>query len=703
MTHELNKFIRDQLSVWPLASSNFRVLKGLHCRDLEVCGLHCRIQYNPVRVLSSTADTSPEAIAARKCFLCKENRPPEQFHLKFEGRKGRLYNIQVNPYPIFPGHLVIVRDEHIPQAIWHHFPDMLDFTTKYPDYLVFYNGPGSGASAPDHLHFQAIPKHHLPLERAVDTFLDNPGAPLSTVKDAELYRYPGYLNGVFALKASTTKSLAKLFYRLLDCTDRSADEIEPKFNLYAYRKDEEYRTFVVMRSRKRSHHYLSAGEDHLTISPGAADMAGVFVAPFREDFEKATPELLGEMLTEVTISEREQSMTEWRLTRVQPRISVGILSAREICFEIISDGAGPQRVSWCDGRIAYNGMVYDELYFDSVTRSTLFAEASFILYDVVIGKEFHWQQNRTLKFAGSLKFIVEGDMITAVNCVGMEDYLLSVISSEMKSSASLELLKAHAVISRSWLSARISDRQKRLAAGAQAEDLPSLPHDSFDVCADDHCQRYQGLTMATGEAVRQAIDETWGQVLVYDGEICDTRYSKCCGGRTEIYSTCWEDKDYPYLQSVEDPWCDCENSEILSQVLNDYDLETRDFHDWTARYSQKELSALLSRRLGVDFGTVTDLVPLHRGPSGRISSLRIIGTLRTEVVGKELAIRRCLSETHLKSSAFDVLRDGSDFVLRGKGWGHGVGLCQIGAAVMASEGFNYRQILAHYYEGAEVR
>ena len=431
-------------------------------------------------------------------------------------------------------------------------------------------------------------------------------------------------------------------------------------------------------------------------------MAGVFVAPFREDFEKATAELMAEMLSEVTIDAREQSMIEWRLTREQPRISVGILSAREICFEIISDGAGPQRVSWRDGRIAYNGMIYDELYFDSVTRSTLFAEASFILYDVVIGKDFHWQRKRTLKFAGSLRFIVEGDMITAVNCVGMEDYLLSVISSEMKSSASIELLKAHAVISRSWLAARIADRRRRGKACPEDAELPPLPHENFDVCADDHCQRYQGLTMAVGDNVRRAIDETWGQLLKYEGEICDARYSKCCGGRTELYSTCWEDRDYPYLRSVEDPWCDCENSEILSQVLNDYDMETGDFHDWTVRYSQEELSELVHRRSGVDFGLITELEPLHRGPSGRISRLKISGTRRTETIGKELEIRRCLSDSHLKSSAFTVSRDGTDFILHGHGWGHGVGLCQIGAAVMAASGYDYRQILAHYYEGAEV-
>ncbi len=690
---ELDKFIGDQLSVWPLASANFRALKAAETREVEVYGLRCRVQYNPRRVISSTADTSPAAIAARQCFLCAENRPPEQFHIKFEGRKGRLYNVQVNPYPIFPGHLVIARDEHLPQAIWHHFPDMLDFVVKYTDYLVFYNGPGSGASAPDHLHFQAVPRHNLPLEEAVDKFLDAPGAPLASVKDATLYRYPGYTEGVFALKATTSKSLAKLFYRLLDCTDRPEGEIEPKFNLFAYVKDGEYRTFVTMRAAKRSHHFTAAGEDHLTISPGAADMAGVFVAPFREDFDKVSSGQLSEMLSEVSISRHEREMIEWRLTRTQPKISVGILSAKEIMFEIISDGAGPQKVSWKDGRIVYNGMIYDELYFDSITRSTLFAEASFILYDVVIGIDFHWQQKRTLKFAGGLKFIVEGDRITAVNCVGMENYLLSVISSEMKSSASPELLKAHAVISRSWLCARIKEH---------AEGSPAAPHKAFDVCADDHCQRYQGLTMAVGDNVRRAIDETWGQVLKYKGELCDTRYSKCCGGRSELYSTCWEDRDYPYLQSVEDKFCDCENSAILSRVLNDYDMRTPDFHDWTVRYTRSELSGLVRSRTGIDFGEIISLEPLDRGPSGRIKYLRITGSKHSEVIGKELAIRRALSESHLKSSAFEVSVEGDEFVLTGHGWGHGVGLCQIGAAVMASEGYDYRQILAHYYVGAEV-
>ena len=686
---ELNKFIKEQLSVWQLASSNFRALKTAPSREVDVFGLKCRIQYNPRRVISSTADTSPAAIASRKCFLCADNRPKEQFHLGFEGRKGRNYHIQINPYPIFRGHLVIVRDEHIPQEIWHHFPDMLDFAARYKDYLVFYNGPSSGASAPDHLHFQAIPKHNLPLEDVVDEFLDHPGEPLATVKDASLYKFDGYARGVFALKATTSKSLAKLFYRLLDCTDRGKGEEEPMFNLYAYVKNGEYRTIVVMRSAKRSHHFYSEGADHLTISPGAADIAGLFVAPFREDYDKADTALLEELLSEVCISEDEQNMIVWRLTRHQEKISVGLLSAKEIRFEIISDGAGPQTVKWHDGRISYNGMLYDELYFDSMTLSTLFAEASFILYDVVIGIDFHWQQKRTFKYAGGLKFIVEGDRITAVNCIGMEDYLMSVISSEMKSSASIELLKAHAVISRSWLKARLKDHK----AG----------HEHFDVCADDHCQRYQGLTMAVGDDVCRAIDRTWGQVLEYGGDICDTRYSKCCGGRTELFSTCWEDVDLPYLQSVEDPFCDCENSSILSQVLNDYDLHTADFHDWTVQYTTDELSELVRTRTGIDFGTIVALEAVERGPSGRIKYLRITGTLREEVIGKELAIRKALSSSHLKSSAFEIEKSPDGFVLKGRGWGHGVGLCQIGAAAMAAQGYDYRQILSHYYVGAEIK
>ena len=373
------------------------------------------------------------------------------------------------------------------------------------------------------------------------------------------------------------------------------------------------------------------------------------------------------------------------------------MSAGEIEFEIISDGAGPQRVSVKNGRINYNGALYDELYFDSVTPSTLFAEPSFILRNVPIGIDFHWQRTQTQKFAGSLKFIAEGDRITAINKVGIEDYLISVISSEMRADASLEFLKAHAVISRSWLLARIEDRKHPETAGS------AIPHERYDVCADDHCQRYQGLTPAVGANVRKAIDQTWGQVLTYNGRICDARFSKCCGGRTELFSTCWEDKDYPYLQSVEDPFCDCHDHAILSQVLNDYDLETPDFHDWEQRYTRRDLSELVRNRTGIDFGEIQTLEPVERGASGRIKYLRIQGTKHTEVIGKELAIRRALSTSHLKSSAFEIQTEGDTIILKGRGWGHGVGLCQIGAAVMASKGYGYKEILKHYYTDADIQ
>ena len=701
---ELRKFIKDQLSVWPLAAENFRSLKKTDQRTLKAGGLEVRLQFNPCRIASTTAETDAATLAARNCFLCEEYRPAEQFHIKFEGRKGRRYNIQLNPYPIFPNHLVIARDTHTPQEIWHNLPDMLSFVERYPDFTIFYNGPFSGASAPDHLHFQACPRHLMPLENDVDAFLDRAEAiPLASLRDASIYHYPRYTTGIFALKASTSKSLSKLFYRLLECAGIPEGESEPRFNLFCYRNEEEFRCFVVMRSALRSHHYYSTGSDHLTMSPGAADMAGVWIAPHRDDFDKLDDVMLEEMLSEVSVSSEEQTRILHRLTRGNPKIDVGIMSAKSISFEIISDGAGRQKVSWKDGRIDYNGVLYDELYFDGITRSTLFAEASFILYDVTIGIDFHWQRKRDLSYAGALKFIVEGENITAINHIGVENYLLSVISSEMKAEASPELLKAHAVISRSWLLARVEDF--RSGKG---------PHANFVVCADDHCQRYQGRSMAAGDAVKDAIDETWGLVLKSDGTLCDTRYSKCCGGRTELFSTCWEGEDKPYLRSVPDTpgassglhpadaFCNCSDAAVLSQVLNDYDMETRDFFEWTQRYGREELSALLKERTGIDFGVVESLEPLHRGPSGRIDSLRIDGSLRSATIGRELAIRRALSTSHLKSSAFDLSWEGDVLTIHGYGWGHGVGLCQIGAAVMASRGYSYEDILEHYYPGSKL-
>lgn len=728
MDNQIDKFVKDQLSVWPLAAENYRSLKKAGSKVLSIGGLPVTVQLNPCRRISSEASLDKESINRRPCFLCPENRPAEQTNMEFEGRKGRRYRVTLNPYPIFPSHLVISSFEHTPQSIWHRYQDLLDFVRENNEYLGFYNGPESGASAPDHMHFQACPQGLTPLQNRVDELLaagdDKTLDYLTNVKEARLFHLNEYARGVFVLCGATAKSTAKLFYRLLDCAPVPDGSSEPKMNIIAWCHEGEYRTAVIFRERHRPHNYSSSGADHLAMSPGCADLAGVYVTTREEDFDKLDAGLLSQVVREVAASEETEKEIIWRLTRSQRQLEVGIMSGSEIEFEIISDGAGRQKVEYSQGRISYNGALYDELVFEAQTEATMFAEPSFILYGVTIGVDFHWERKVTQKFAGTLKFIVDGGKVTAVNIVGVEDYLLSVISSEMKASAGLEFLKAHAVISRSWVMAQVEHRQSHVSRtpgpscpvsepveGAE-EYIKWFDHDDhtlFDVCADDHCQRYQGLTMAVGDTVRKAVDQTWGLVLTSEGKICDARFSKCCGGRMELFSTCWEDKDYPYLQPLPDTadcveggdvFCDTKDEKILSQVLNDYDLETKDFYRWTTEYSRTDVSELVRRRSGIDFGTIRDLVPIERGPSGRLKRLKVVGDKKTMVIGKELIIRRWLSESHLKSSAFDIKWVGDRLVLDGSGWGHGVGLCQIGAAVMASKGYTFDQILLHYYPGS---
>lgn len=730
MDNQIDKFVKDQLSVWPLAAENYRSLKKAGSKVLSIGGLPVTVQLNPCRRISSEASLDKESINRRPCFLCPENRPAEQTNIEFEGRKGRRYRVTLNPYPIFPSHLVISSFEHTPQSIWHRYQDLLDFVRENNEYLGFYNGPESGASAPDHMHFQACPQGLTPLQNRVDELLaagdDKTLDYLTNVKEARLFHLNEYARGVFVLCGATAKSTAKLFYRLLDCAPVPDGSSEPKMNIIAWCHEGEYRTAVIFRERHRPHNYSSSGADHLAMSPGCADLAGVYVTTREEDFDKLDAGLLSQVVREVAASEETEKEIIWRLTRSQRRLEVGIMSGSEIEFEIISDGAGRQKVEYSQGRISYNGALYDELVFEAQTEATMFAEPSFILYGVTIGVDFHWERKVTQKFAGTLKFIVDGGKVTAVNIVGVEDYLLSVISSEMKASAGLEFLKAHAVISRSWVMAQVEHRQSHVSRTPGPSCPVSVPvegaeeyikwfdhddHTLFDVCADDHCQRYQGLTMAVGDTVRKAVDQTWGLVLTSEGKICDARFSKCCGGRMELFSTCWEDKDYPYLQPLPDTadcveggdvFCDTKDEKILSQVLNDYDLETRDFYRWRTEYSRTEVSDLVRRRSGMDFGTIRDLVPVERGPSGRLKRLKVVGDKKTMIIGKELIIRRWLSDSHLKSSAFEVHWDGDHLTLDGSGWGHGVGLCQIGAAVMAAKGYSFDRILLHYYPGSTL-
>lgn len=427
---------------------------------------------------------------------------------------------------------------------------------------------------------------------------------------------------------------------------------------------------------------------------------------------------------------------------MEPKVSVGIMWDKEIEFSLNTiykyvgnELKGEHRVSLLDGKILWNGNMYDELVLEPAT-----SDASFTLKNVTIGINFHWERKEDQEFQGALKLIATNGIITAINIIGVEDYLTSVISSEMSATASLQLLKAHAVISRSWLLAQIEKNKKIVADNVQYSAMVSTDdelvrwydredHVDFDVCADDHCQRYQGITRTFSniDIVKQAISETSGQVLLSDKKICDARFSKCCGGVFEEFQNNWENIKYPYLVKLRDDvnqndfpdltieaesvkwiesrpsaFCNTQDAKILSQVLNNYDQETTDFYRWKVVYTQAELSDLVRERSGIDFGTIEELIPIERGTSSRLIKLKIVGSKKTMIIGKELEIRRTLSKSHLYSSAFTVEKEDGKFALTGAGWGHGVGLCQIGAAVMGEKGYSYDKILLHYYVGATI-
>lgn len=429
----------------------------------------------------------------------------------------------------------------------------------------------------------------------------------------------------------------------------------------------------------------------------------------------------------------------------QPHIHVGIMADTRII--IIFDGIyncngkqieGEQLFARTANGIAWQGSTYDSLQFTPENEE----KASFLLQDVTIGIGFHWQRHENQRFRGGVELITEEKKIRVINHVEVEEYLHSVISSEMRSTSPIELLKAHAVISRSWLLAQIAKRnviestQTPYSSETNSEEerikwYDREEHDTYDVCADDHCQRYQGITRASDATINAAVDATFGQVLYYNDRIADARFSKCCGGATELFENCWEPQPHPYLTAIIDSnegelpdlrieenarqwimsrpntFCNTNDRNILSQLLNGYDQETSHFFRWKMEYEQEELSVLIRRRSGIDFGTIQELEPVERGTSGRITRLRIVGSKRTMIVGKELEIRRWLSESHLYSSAFVVEKqpyyNNFKFVLYGAGWGHGVGLCQIGAAIMGAKGYQYQEILSHYFRGVEIR
>ncbi|MBQ8657287.1 MAG: DUF4922 domain-containing protein [Prevotella sp.] len=782
----LQRFFNRQLEKWDDARQRYRELTNVETRELTEENMTIQVQWNPARIVSTGAKMDSKTLDERPCFLCEHNRPQQQIK-KVIGN----YELLVNPYPILPTHYTIPAVAHQPQRILERYGEIHQLLTDYPELMVFYNGPQSGASAPDHAHFQAGTNGILPLQTAWQRLARNL-TPLTTLntQSSALHPQPSTDEGIFHIEdypctallirsrsAETGIRLFKKLYKAMESTmsheayrpyepykpyksyeaHEPQKSPEPMMNIIAWRQGDTYLSVVFPRGKHRPDCYTAEGDAQYIISPGALDMGGLMITPREEDFRRITPEVAFDILREVSITQGElqhimellqqqpaskpQTSNPKPQIAKQPEVSVGIVSGQKIHFALNSPYTakgetieGEQTVEFAEGGILWNGNQYRELTFTPQQ-----ADASFSLYDVTIGVNFHWERKETQVFNGTLRLVVEADQITAINQLPVEKYLVSVISSEMSATSSIELLKAHAVISRSWLLAQM-EKRKQLNNGQNSffsfikkdDELirwyDREDHQIFDVCADDHCQRYQGITKASNRSVDAAVKATKGQILMYEDEICDARYGKCCGGMTEEFQYCWEDTRKPYLLAIPDnrlggrvsdltkeenaerwirttpdAFCNTKDKEILSQVLNDYDQETTEFYRWHVEYTAEELTALVNEKLKDDFGLITDLIPLERGKSGRIWKLKIVGTKKTFTIGKELEIRRALSESHLYSSAFVVDKQDGKFILTGAGWGHGVGLCQIGAAVMSTQGYNYDQILLHYYRGAEIK
>ena len=728
----LCRFQERQFSLWPEAMARYKALDSVQTRELQTEHLTLRVQHNPARICSTGATITKEAIAQRPCFLCEQNRPKQQMRRILDGR----YELLLNPYPILPMHFTVPMRKHLPQLIHGMYNEMLQLLRRYPSLMVFYNGPKCGASAPDHGHLQAGSGGLLPLQTEWARLSQSLTTIVSTDDGSELAIIDDYICPALAIRSKNmtgSELLFKTLYRAMPLVD---GETEPMMNIVAWRQNDELITVVMPRRKHRPDCYYKTGNDQLLVSPGALDMGGLIITPRAEDFARISSEQAVAILQECAITGQELQELAEHIRKSQeetagnnaeeqeePQVTVGIVSGQKISFTLNTPYTakgetltGEQEVEQADGGILWHGQQYRELLFLPVTD-----DGSFTLRDVTIGVDFHWQRQESQTFRGALRLVVDADKVWAINELPVEQYLESVIASEMSATSSLELLKAHAVISRSWLLTQLKHRKEKggnsFFSFVKKEDemirwSGREDHTLFDVCADDHCQRYQGITRLSEKdagnsekytTATEAVRQTRGQVLWHDHELCDARFSKCCGGQTEEYQYCWEDTPKPYLVSVKDPFCCTNDQNVLTQVLNDYDQETPDFYRWTVEYSQKELSELVERKTHLQLGTIEELIPLERGKSGRIWKLRLVGSEGSFTIGKELEIRRALSDTHLYSSAFDVERQGDRFILHGKGWGHGVGLCQIGAAVMGAKGYSYDEILLFYYRGAEIK
>ncbi len=661
----IDNFFESQLLEWSECAEKYASLKSAQHKLIKIGERIYDVMFNPARIKSAAAKIDNGKVE-RPCFLCPSARPAEQKSLSIvTAPLKHEYEILVNPFPILDHHFTIVCKDHTRQEIKGRIWDMAYFADLLPDYLIFFNGACSGASAPDHMHFQAVPKSLVPL--------------VSWTKESRLEL------GVTEKMPNITDSDNK--------------------NVVAWTEGDRTFWLVVNRNCHRPWQYSAEGDDKCLISPASLEFCGVIPLAREEDFIKMSSGLLENILNQCSSNE--------------PLLKVGVIDAKQILF------SAEERV---------HAMTYldEDRILDVLDYSTNRSEKKeineywtdvqpFTLEGVTIGKEFHWEQKEDQVFNGSLHVIAKDGELHAINLIPIEEYLKSVISSEMSASNNLELLKTHAIISRSWVLRQLELKKSPLNINNVEtplfECVPSddviikwWDHDDhklYDVCADDHCQRYQGITRQVSPLVKQAVEETRGEVLLdTDGRICDARFSKCCGGKSETFDSCWQDINYDYLQPIEDEFCDTTDSDVLKLVLNDYDQKTIDFHDWTVELSQEEISELFEKKTGLGVGTIVDLIPIKIGASGRIVYMKVVGTKRTVVIGKELYIRKAFSDSHLYSSAFVVNKKETEgktiFKLVGKGWGHGVGLCQIGAACMSTKGYTYQEILSHYFNGASI-
>lgn len=781
LLEKLARLVEHQQAHWPaLQESRLRWRRNQY-REVNLGPFSVLLQHNPSRALSVGAPVDPASIRQRPCFLCSGHLPVEERVIA----AGGGFFLCLNPFPIFYPHPVIIHPDHLPQSLAPLLGTMLDTAGALaPEYSCLYNGPLCGASAPDHLHFQAIPRFSLPLEADVwhaanGRRMSGWRQPLTAPAGIELFTIREYGRLVLVFQSRHAKRMAEEVLRWLSRISSARGETgEPLINLLAWREDGVTTLCLFPRTRHRPLNYTREDGPGVMVSPGAIDLGGVVVTPRQRDFTGLNPSMVRQLFADV--SPRFDELEQWtggilfaprrrkppgvavrpEIPPAEPVLEIGLQEEKPVIRFRLEGG-------WCQGQTPvaageHSTGLLPAGFFpveDDATRQSAAgpvvlepaaADARFYLPDMIIGKQFHWERIESQVFTGSLILRRQSSGAwSAINRTGLESYLASVISSEMRPDAPLEFLKAHAILSRSWVLAQLAAR--RHGADLPPPAYPALEeriwhwtdrqlHTDFDLCADDHCQRYQGQGKIGRPEARQAVEETRGLVLWAEDQVVDARFSKCCGGFTESFRTAWGDLNPPGLAAVRcgpsippgpeyspgpdlsceenaRDWiarqppahCHCEDPYILRRILPDFDQETRRFYRWETAVSREELESWIFRKTGWNPQGLTALVPLQRGMSGRLCRLLLTGRAGERILGKELEIRRALSSSHLYSSAFIVEPEGvADglpvaFRFRGAGWGHGAGLCQIGAAVLACRGQGHETILRQYFPAAGLR